>query len=305
MPSELGAHATFGASRIVMDTLVSIEATSPDENAAPGRIDRALGWFAEVEARCSRFEPDSELMRLCTRPGEVVATSPLLIACLEFALELARLTGGAFDPAVGGRLQAAGFDRSYRSGDRAHAGATDSNATYRDIHIEPEAGTVRLTRPMVIDLGAVAKGFAMDLAARELAGFASFAIDAGGDILVRGVRPDGEVWSVGIQHPRQADEIIDVIEVAEGAVCTSGDYERASADGGAHIVDARGGEGLALASVTVVAPTAMAADGLSTAAFVLGPDEGMDLLRSQRVEGLIVTRALVRDETPGFARMRR
>ena len=93
--------------------------------------------------------------------------------------------------------------------------------------------------------------------------------------------------------------------MSDAAVCTSGDYERTvpAADGGGHhILDPRSGASPdAVASVTVVAPTAMAADALATAAFVLGPREGLRLLERQGVEGLILTPALERYETRGMA----
>src|SRR5437762_1647715 len=109
-----------------MDTMVTIQvSTQCSAGASPppgeGRgikaaMDRAMAWFRTVEQACSRFEPDSEVMRLAAQPGRAVVASPLLLEATAFALELAQLTDGAFDPAVGGRLEAMGFDSSYRTG---------------------------------------------------------------------------------------------------------------------------------------------------------------------------------------------
>lgn len=157
----------------------------------------------------------------------------------------------------------------------------------------------------MIDLGAVAKGLAIDLAARELRAFAGFAIDAGGDVFVGGVSSQGEPWSIGIRHPRLHDALIASVRVADLAVCTSGDYERPAQDGtdGHHVLDPRSGASPdAVASATVVALSAMLADALGTAAFVLGPAEGIRLFERLEVQGLIVTPALERYETPGFRR---
>jgi len=97
--------------------------------------------------------------------------------------------------------------------------------------------------------------------------------------------------------------VIDWFSISDGAVCTSGDYERLASNGVTHIFDPRSGASAALsASVTVLAPTALAADALATAAFVLGPAEGLDLLVRHGAEGLIVTPALDRYETPGLHR---
>jgi FAD:protein FMN transferase len=151
-------------------------------------------------------------------------------------------------------------------------------------------------RPLTLDLGAVAKGLAVDAAARELEPYTNFAIDAGGDLFLGGCNHEGEPWSVGIRHPRIPGELIDRLRVSNQAVCTSGDYER-----GEHILDPRANVAAgAVASATVVAPGAMLADALATAAFVLGPEEGIHLLERMGVEGLLVTADLQRFETPGL-----
>jgi len=151
---------------------------------------------------------------------------------------------------------------------------------------------------MLLDLGAVAKGLAIDAAARELAPFSDFSIDAGGDLYLGGYNSQGAPWSVGIRHPRLGHELIETLRITNQAVCTSGDYERPD-----HILDAREGRpASAAASATVVAPTAMLADALATAAFVLGPSAGIQLLTRMGVQGLIVTPALDRFETEGLPR---
>jgi thiamine biosynthesis lipoprotein len=153
-----------------------------------------------------------------------------------------------------------------------------------------------LTRPLLLDLGAVAKGLAVDMAAKELEPLGSFTIDAGGDLYLGGRNAEGAPWSVGIRHPRDPDGLIAALRVCDGAVCTSGDYERPS-----HILDPRRGTpAAALASVTVVAPSAMVADALGTAAFVLGPERGLELLERQRVGALLVTPSLERITTRGM-----
>jgi thiamine biosynthesis lipoprotein len=164
-----------------------------------------------------------------------------------------------------------------------------------------------LRRPLTLDLGAVAKGLAVDAAARELEPFRDFAIDAGGDLYLGGVNSQGAPWRVGIRHPRRDDELIDSLRISNQAVCTSGDYERRTPGGDSksgaahHILDPRSGESPhTVASVTVVASGAMLADGLATAAFVLGPEAGIQLLNRLGVEGLIVTPELERYETRGL-----
>jgi thiamine biosynthesis lipoprotein len=111
-----------------------------------------------------------------------------------------------------------------------------------------------------------------------------------------GCNPQGAPWSVGIRHPRRDGALIDSLRVSNQAVCTSGDYERPG-----HILDpANRQPASAVASATVVAPSAMLADALATAAFVLGPSEGIALLHRMGVEGLIVRPDLERVETGGL-----
>jgi thiamine biosynthesis lipoprotein len=306
---------------VLMGTLVTIDVIAPGSDDA---IERAFGWFREIEAHCTRFDPQSELMRLTARAGVAVPVSRILFEAIHFALSVAEDTDGAFDPAVGHRMEARGFNREDRTRRAVHTPtAIDENVSYRDVLADPETQTITLRRPLVLDLGAVAKGLAVDAAARELRPFTNFAIDAGGDLYLAGHNAHGGAWRVGIRHPRNDGELIDSVRVTDTAVCTSGDYERpiplegtpmdGSTIGSAfrpelhhgriehHIVDPRlGVSPVDGASATVVAPTAMLADALATAAFVLGPVDGIRLLERHGVEGLIVTPALERFTTPQF-----
>jgi thiamine biosynthesis lipoprotein len=263
----------------------------------------AFGWFDLVESHCSRFDPDSELMRLCARAGVPVPVSPLLYEAAAYALAVAEASGGAFDPTVGAAMQARGFDREYRTGRRV-PGLREpaTHVSYRDVELDPATSSITLRRPLVLDLGAIAKGLAIDLAARELQRWRDYVIDAGGDLYLAGVNARGESWTVGIRHPREADALVDAVRVSDAAVCTSGDYERRIAGTDVHhLIDPRTDEAAcSAASATVVAPAAIVADALATAAFVLGPEAGLALLTAQGVEGMIVTPALERRATSAF-----
>jgi len=291
-----------GRTEVLMGTLVTIQVVRPGADAA---IDRAFGWFREIEARCSRFDERSELVQLTARVGEPVPASPVLFEAVRFALSVAEETGGAFDPTVGRRMEAHGFNREDRTGRTVSTPVPlHDDVSYRDVDLDAGSHTITFRRPLLLDLGAVAKGLAVDAAARELEAFQDFAIDAGGDLYLGGRNPDGVPWSVGIRHPRNDRELIDSLRVSDKAVCTSGDYERVMPGRQQHhILDPRTGVSPAtVASVTVVAPTALAADALATAAFVLGPTDGLTLLERHGVEGLIVTTSLDRIETSGLHR---
>ncbi len=274
----------------MMGTVVTLRVRGHDAS----RIRRAVDWFRQVEAICSRFEPGSEVSRLAARPGVAVPASDILYRAVEFALAVAEESGGAFDPTVGRRMESRGFNREYRSGRVMHTPIDpDTPVSHRDVVLDPVARTITLLRPLLLDLGAVAKGMAVDLAARELEPLEHFTIDAGGDLYLGGRNEHDAPWTVGIRHPREPDALIDQLSVSNAAVCTSGDYDRRSPDGESHIMDPRTGESsTGLASVTVVAPSAMVADALATAAFVLGPEAGLAFLESQGIDGLLITPAL-------------
>ena len=288
-----------------MGTVVRIEVvghcdTSSERAERDAATDRAFGWFREVEACASRFDVDSEVGRLAGRTGEDVPVSPMLLELVRFALALASETDGAFDPTLGALMESRGDNVHYRTGAVVHTiSRGHDTATWRSVHVDAAAKTVSFDQPLLLDLGGVAKGLAIDLAARELAALENFAIDAGGDLYFGGMNDAMKPWSVGIRHPREPESLLQTLMVSEVAVCTSGDYERRHGADDHHLIDpgtrrsARG-----CASATVIAPTAMVADALATAAFILGPGEGIRLLERHAVEGLLVSPDLAVFGTP-------
>ncbi len=272
-----------------MGTIVSIEVDAPAAVA-----ERAFEWFRLVETHCSRFDAASELRQLTI--GRRTPASPILFEAVRFAMMVAAQTDGAFDPTVGRRMAARGYNRHYLTREVTGAPETDERVSFRDVELDADYRTILLRRPLTLDLGAVAKGLAVDAAARELQPFRNFAIDAGGDLFLSGCNPQGTPWSAGIRHPRIPGDLVDRLRISDRAVCTSGDYER-----GQHILDPRCGDPAnRVASATVVARSAMLADALATAVFVLGPQEGIPLLTRMGVEGLIVTTDLELYRTPGL-----
>jgi thiamine biosynthesis lipoprotein len=280
---------SYTRATVAMDTVVTASAESdrPSEEIEAA-LERALGWFAAVEQICSRFDPESELMRLCRQPGVAVPVSALLFEAVSFALQVARLTRGAFDPTIGGQQQRRGLTRNYVSGEEITSAA--EQATWRDLRLNRRRRTILLQRPLLLDLGAVAKGLAIDLAARELGSVERFAIEAGGDLFAGGAAQDGEPWRIGVQHPLR-EGLLGSVAVWNRAVCTSGGYERpVDSEGEHHLLDPRTGRSPHdLVSLTAVAPTALVADALGTAAFVLGERAGLRLLQRQGIAGIAVT----------------
>ncbi|MCC6245363.1 MAG: FAD:protein FMN transferase [Gemmatimonadaceae bacterium] len=302
----------FEHAMAAMGTVVSVQLVGGTPDARAARARDALQWVATVEATCSRFEPHSELRRLSATVDRDVAVSPLLFNALHVALQVAEESHGAFDPTVGAEMQARGFDRLWDSGESsaAHIPNKGAGATWRDVVLDHDAQSVRLLQPMLLDLGAIAKGLAVDLVARALADCEHYAVEAGGDLYVAGCNANGKPWRVAVQHPRQPDAWIASLPLRDLAMCTSGDYARRTDDGTqGHLIDprARGGEigpmhaGVAPLSSTVIAKQAMIADALATAVMVLGVDEGLQLLDAHGVDGIIVDQQLQLTTTRGMS----
>jgi thiamine biosynthesis lipoprotein len=271
-----------------MDTLITATVIS-EERAADVRpgLERALRWFELVEAECSRFEPGSDVSRVATRPRTPVPVGPIVLGAVEVALAVAEASGGAFDPTVGGATERRGYDRNYRTGARVRT-EVETAPGWRDVILDRDAGTIFLRRALLLDLGAVAKGLAVDLALGELARFPGAVVEAGGDLRVRGTNERRRPWRVGVRDPHGAAG--HVLIPGDAAICTSAGYARPATGGGHHLLDPRTGQSpTGTLSATVIARTCAAADALATAAYVLGPARGIDLLEREAAQGLIVT----------------
>jgi len=292
-------------SRILMGTVVEITAFGGDPGRLEAALEAAFAEMARIEALMAPQGGASDVARLsAAATGEEVAAETAEVIAL--GLQVAEASGGAFDMGLG-RLKALW----------AIEGEAPRVPTPEEVRLAlagTGAGDLRLDGRRVekkdpelaVDLGGIAKGYALDRAAEALrrAGVVSAAINAGGDIRLLGAHGE-RPWRIAIQHPRDPGRALATLEVADTSVVTSGDYERFFEREGVryhHLFDPRTGyPATACQSVTVVTPSAALADALATAAFVLGPEEGLALLqRFPRAEGLIVDAAGRPHVTPGL-----
>lgn len=288
-----GAGPVMEVARAAMGTVFAVQLSDPRSILTAPLLDiharQALALAPDVERVCSRFDATSELSQLCATVHTPVAASPLLFELVALALAVAESSDGAFDPTVGRAMAAAGFDRAWESGEKRPLPAP-SSATWRDVQLDRHAHTITLSAPLTLDLGAIAKGFAVDLITTAVDSALTCSIHAGGDVRCRGPHPDTRAWRIGIRDPLQTDALVATAHITDGAVCTSGGYERPSSTGGHHLLDPRTGEvARGYASVSVAAPTAVIADGLATAAFILGPSVAPHWLDSHGVDALLVS----------------
>jgi thiamine biosynthesis lipoprotein len=255
--------------------------------------------FRRVDRMMSEWKPGSPLTAVNEKAGVRPAPVPLeLIDLLERGRDLHRETDGAFAMTWAALWPL--WDFKAANPEIPPDEAIDQAVNLIDdeaVEIDWEAGTVFLPRDgMLIGLGGIAKGYALDASAAALrnAGIRSFLITAGGQTYAGGLR-DGEPWRIGVQHPRPTAgrRLIAVLDASNATAATSGDYERCFIKDGVryhHLLDPRTGRpARGVQSVTIVGTDATLADALSTATFILGVERGLALVeRTTDVECLMV-----------------
>lgn len=215
---------------------------------------------------------------------------------LKQSVEMARLTEGGFNIAIGPAIDAWKVTEGPRIPDEAELSRLKPLVDLSQLRLDERAGTAYLAKPgMRVDVGGIGKGFAADRAAAVLqaAGATAGVVALSGDIKTFGTMPGGASFVFGIQHPRKEGALLARIVLQDEAISTAGDYERFFERDGVryhHILDpATLQPARDCQSVTVVAREGTVADGLDTGIFVLGPDRGMELVeRLPGVEAVIV-----------------
>ena len=305
---RIGGGSVYTRAGTAMGTVVEMKVVATTEDAAERELDAAFQELRRVEQMATPYDPGSELSRINARTDSLFTLSGELDTMFAQAMNVSGRSGGAFDPTIGALVAAWGFPD--------HPALPDSAAVPHALHrAHNPRSWIDADPKSVLDLGGIAKGWGVDRAA-DVLGRRSGAclVNAGGDLVVRGTKPGGAPWLVGVQHPRDPTALYCRMNVPPGfAVATSGDYEREFEVDGVryhHLLDPKTGyPARGLVSATVVAPTCAEADAWATAAFVLGPVEGLGALeREKDLEGLLLELApdgaIVEHETTGFAALR-
>lgn len=282
-----------------MNTDIAV-AASQHEAAVAARVREV---FEEAEQRFSRFREDSELSRLNRARGPFRASAELF-ELLVRARSYVALTGGIFEPAVGGALLALGYDRSFAPGaldrpleqtfDRFAEGPRPAPSSVLELALDANTRTVMRPPQLQLDLGGLAKGATVDRAAALLG--PSGAIDAGGDAYLRGHAEDHEPWLVEVEDPRDASRTVATVAVRDQAVATSAGNRRRWRLGGRwvhHLIDPRTSTSADtdLLQATVFAPSAELAEVLAKTAFILGSRLASRWLAAQpRVAAVLIPR---------------
>jgi FAD:protein FMN transferase len=291
--------STVRRSQMLMGTLVSVTAVAPDEATAHRAAASALIEIRRLENLLSTWIATSELSRLNAAAGrEPVKISRDAMDVLTRSVEVARLTEGGFNIAVGPAVQAWSVTEPLNIPSQEQLDRLRPLVDLSALQLNDAMGTAFLARAgMRVDVGGIGKGFAADRAvdAMRAAGATAGVVALSGDIKTFGRMPDGETFLFGIQHPRKETALVATIELHNEAISTAGDYERFFERDGVryhHILDPRTLQpARECRSVTVIAKEGVMADGLDTGIFVMGPQRGMELVeRLPDVEAVIVDR---------------
>jgi FAD:protein FMN transferase len=286
MEKMIEASSSFHCMNTSVEAILCV--ADDEREAAEQALSRVQQWFNEVQRALSRFDPKSELSRLNSCAGVSFQTSPLLFKVVSAALEAARMTEGIFDPTILPDLLAAGYDQSFEKVVR-QAGLIDTRnslrGNWREIKLESGTSSIFLPKGCSLDLGGIGKGWAVDQAAHRLELFSNYAVDAGGDMRVKGLQADGFPWTIGVEDPYTEGKDLTVIELVRGAICTSSSNRRKWDRGGKrqhHIIDPRSGEPSQsdVISATVVADSAAKAEIIAKTIIVLGSKKGLGLIRN-------------------------
>ncbi len=294
-----GEPATTREYRYLMGTSVAVEASGGDAAARHAAIGEAFAAIAEVDRLMSNYRDDSELSHINQGAAhEAVTASDPMLSVLTAARLVSERSHGAFDVTVGPLVALWGFhDRRPHLPTDAELAAVRPLVDYRNVVLDAAHHAVRFSRDGVaMDLGGIAKGFAVEIAADVLRRHGlSGLVDAGGNERLLGTPPGKTTWSVGVNNPDARDQLLGVIETGETSVSTSAAYSNfVTIDGRAygHILDPRTMRpATASLSATVLSRDGTLADAVSTAAFVLGPAAGLALIDSfDGMSGMIAYR---------------
>lgn len=266
-------------------------------------LEVAFAEASRIERLLSAFRPESELSKINRdAPRGPVKADPELLWLIERALRFSRASDGAVDVTVAPLMRLWHF-RDDRNGGMPLAPPSPEEIRSvlagvgpEHVTVDLDAGTVAYDAAGVeLDFGGMGKGYAVDAVVRVLRahGVSSALVTFGSTTYALGRPPGQRAWRIGIRHPRDAARVLAAVRLVDRAIATSGDYEQWIRIAGlryGHILDPRSGRPAAGASsASAVAPTAIEADAFSTAAFVLGPQQGAALLDRQGFEGMMVS----------------
>jgi thiamine biosynthesis lipoprotein len=290
LPTPSLSSNLFKFQQIAMGTVVEITLVGDGEEQAQKAALQAFREIKRIEYLMSPWIETSDVNRINRSAGkEWIRVAPETLEVIRKAQAVSELSEGAFDITVGPLVQL--WRKAREKGippELDEVKGTLKWVDFKQVMINLEERVFLKKRGIAIDLGGIAKGYAVNRAFELLRknGFKNLIVNAGGDLRAGGLKLN-QPWSIGVQHPRESQKILARISLSDGAIATSGDYEKYFIHQGKryhHIVNPKDGfPAEACQSVTFLHKDGMTADALATAVFVLGPEKGYALC--QKIEG--------------------
>lgn len=291
------APKPYNETQFLMDTVIEITAYGPEAEAG---VKAAFAEFKHLHNITNHFDEGSQVSEISRQAGQSkVAVDPQLFEIIKLSNELSGKLDNVFDITVGPLTQLWSVGHK---GEFVPSQAEIDNVlplvNFKLVELDEVNHTVYLPKAgMRLDLGGIAKGYAVDRAIDILKskGIQSALINAGGDVRVIGKKPDGTPWRIGVQHPRNNEGMTARLALTEwDTMETSGDYQRFFMKDGqrySHILDPRTGrQPNSVASVTIINNNSAAGDVLSTVLFIVGAERGQELLKQfPGTEAIFVT----------------
>ena len=284
--SGCGGEKRHSETKILMGTLVKIDICPEyDEKVVEDAYKSAWKRLGQISQNMSVFNKSSDVSKINQSYPQGVVVTKDSFEVVSRAVYYSEITSGAFDITIKPLIDLwKNAEREKVLPDDSEIASIKEVIGYKYINLLEQNRIKLLNQSVSIDLGGIAKGYAVDEAANIIKenSIQNFFIDAGGDLYASGINCKGKKWKIGIKDPESRNEIIEVIEVSDAAVTTSGNYEQFYEIDGeqwSHIIDPRTGYPQKdIVSATIIAPSAMEADVLSTAVTVLGMKEGIGLI---------------------------
>ncbi len=295
---QVFAEQPFKRSLKLMGSRFEITVVANNQTEADAYIDIAVTEITRIENLISSWDTESETSAINKNAGsKAVKVSPELFMLIERATKISQLTDGAFDISYASMDRIWKFDGSMTAMPSEETiKASVAKVGFHNIELNKTHSTVYLKKAgMKIGFGGIGKGYAADKAKSLLTkeGVSAGIINASGDMNTWGKQPNGEFWKVAITNPMNKNKAYALLPITEGAVVTSGDYEKYVNFKGkryAHIIDPRTGyPATGIISATVFAPQAELADALATSVFVMGIEAGIDRINQlPKIECIII-----------------
>jgi thiamine biosynthesis lipoprotein len=287
---------TLQKTETIMGTEVTITVVSQSPEEGNAAIEAGMAELRRLDAMMSLYKDTSEITRVNLAAGKnAVKVSPEMIEVVERAAYISQLSGGVFDVTVGPLVVL--WQMRLKEGKVPTDGEIARIrplVNFRNIVVDKKASTLFLKKTgMIMDFGGM-KGYTADRAADAIKehGIRNAVIAVAGDIRVLGHREDGKAWRIGVQHPREHDKTLAVLDLSDKYVTTSGDYERfviKEKKRYHHIIDPRTGKpSHGVISATIIGDKGAVIDPLAKVPFILGPEEGLKIVRKLGAEAIVV-----------------